>query len=114
MRTFLILFIWLILFVVSCSIQESAIVLQKKQVANQLFSRINSQVRSGDGGSSSEWLAIENRIYENRDTLFYVQTSEYKILVQLTDKHVIDSLTKIQDSIQTQDSIKTQKPRKWW
>ena len=85
------------------SIQENHILRQKEKIAEDLSYRIDHIVCAD--GFTPEWRTIKDKIIAGKDTLFFVQTSEVQIIVrQIAPNKILDSLTKIQDSLHLQDS----------
>jgi len=92
------LFAMLLLVIIGCSLINTS---PEEKIADNLQTRINSVVRSGDG-YSPEWINIKNRILNNQDTLFFVENPDFKIIVTMRHNMVIDSVKAIKDSTEQQ------------
>lgn len=76
---------------------------QKAQMASDLYERIKSIIYNSNNNSfTPEWLNIEKRILDNQDTLFYIENSDFKIMVTMRHNMVVDSIKTIQDSVEQQ------------
>jgi hypothetical protein len=86
---------------------------KKMEMASDLYNRIGSLVYSTRNGSfTPEWQNIEKRILDNQDTIFFIENTDFKIMVTLRHNLVFDSMKTIQDSIDQKEQQKTE--RKSW